>query len=320
MLNNIAIIVGDRGQDGSLLRASLEKQNIPVVGVGREQLSLPSTLSWISSPGFSIVNTEQVKDLVKAIRPREIYFLAAHHVSSEENGADISPSEYDAYHRVHVVGLLNFLWAMRNHSPHSRLFYAASSLVFSGSNGPVQNEETQFDPIGYYGLTKAQGIYLCREFRNKHSIFAASGILYNHESALRSSRFLSKKLISSAYKISLGLQEKLTVGNLSAETDWGYAPDYIEAFQKVLRVDVPDDFVIATGESHSVSEFANLVFNHFGLNSSGYIVENHATLSRHLPLKIGDSSKLKRATGWEPTCDFRGMVKLLIGDYLASLK
>jgi len=319
MLSNAAIIVGDRGQDGSLLRASLDKQGIQVVGVGREQLSLPQFFSGISNAGFSIANTKQVAALVEAIRPSEVYYLAAHHVSSEQSGADNSPSEYDAYHRVHVVGLLNFLWAIRNHSPLCRLFYAASSLVFSGSHGPIQNEETPLSPVGFYGLTKAQGIYICREFRQRHGIFASVGILYNHESALRPSKFISKKLIYSAHQISLGLQKELSVGNLSAETDWGYAPDFVEAFQKILRIDAADDFVIATGESHSVSEFAEIVFNHYGLDPTSYIRENPTALLRHLPRKVGDSSKLRRATGWKPTCDFQAMVKMLVSDYMMNL-
>jgi GDPmannose 4,6-dehydratase len=319
MLSNAAIIVGDRGQDGSLLRASLERQGIQVVGVGREQLSLPQYISGVSQAGFSIANTEQVAALVEATRPSEVYYLAAHHVSSEESGADNSPSEYDAYHRVHVVGLLNFLWAIRNHSPLCRLFYAGSSLVFNGSHGPIQTEETPFSPVGFYGLTKAQGIYICREFRRRHGIFASVGILYNHESALRPLKFLSKKLISSAHQISLGLQKDLSVGNLGAEADWGYAPDFVEAFQKVLRIEAADDFVIATGESHSVSEFAQIVFNHYGLEPTSYIRESPTALLRHLPRKVGDSSKLRQATGWKPRFDFQEMVKTLISDYMMNL-
>lgn len=319
MISNTAIIVGDRGQDGTLLRASLEKQGVQVVGVGREGISLPQYNSGIVDDEFSIANTVQVSELVAAIRPSEIYYLAAHHVSSEQNGVENSPSEYEAYHRTHVMGLLNFLWAIRNHSPSSRLFYAASSLIFNGTNGPIQNEETPFTPFGFYGLTKTQGVLICREFRQKHDVFASAGILYNHESALRPDRFLSKKLISAAYRISLGLQSDLLLGNLAAETDWGYAPDYIDAFQLILRLKKPDDFIVATGESHSVAEFAQIVFGHFGLEYATFVRENLAVLNRHVPRKIGDNSKLRRATGWSPTRNFPSMVQTLVRDYLASV-
>jgi GDPmannose 4,6-dehydratase len=244
--------------------------------------------------------------------------LAAHHGSSEQKAADNSPSEYEAYHKVHVVGLLNFLSAIRIHSSESKLFYAASSLVFDGANGPIQDEKTPFTPVGFYGLTKSQGILVCREFRERYGVFAASGILYNHESALRAERFLSKKLIASAHQISLGNKDKLVVGSLSAATDWGYAPDFVLAFQHVLSVRYPDDYIVATGEAHSVADFAQIAFECFGLDYTDYVYENSNLLGRHLPRKVGDSSKLKKATGWRPSRDFPGMVRTLVGDYLSS--
>lgn len=319
-MNKKAIIVGYKGQDGTLLKASLEKQGFQVVGVGRGQLSLPDSSGINLGAGFSVANTDQVSALVDAVRPSEIYYLAAHHVSSEQNGSDNSPSEYDSYHRAHVVGLLNFLWAIRNYSPTSRIFYAASSLIFSGHHGLIQNEETPFSPVGFYGLTKTQGILICREFRERYGIYTAVGILYNHESALRKEGFLSKKLISSAHKISLGLKQELVLGNLSAETDWGYAPDYIDAFQYITRATNPDDYVIATGESHSVEEFAKIVFSYFGLNYVNYVRESTNVLNRHVPRKVGDSSKLRNLTGWKPTHDFTTMVQTLVCDYLENHK
>lgn len=318
-MNNIAIIVGDRGQDGTLLRADLELQGIQVVGIGRERMSLPASLAGSWRGEFSIANSDQVMALVETIRPSEIYYLAAHHVSSEQNGADYSPSEYEAYHKVNVLGLLNFLCAIRNHSPESKLFYAASSLVFDGNQGSVQNEETPLTPVGFYGLTKAQGILLCRDFRERYGIFAASGILYNHESVIRPEKFLSKKLITSAHQISIGLKNELVLGNLSAEADWGYAPDFVAAFQHILSTNNPDDYIVATGESRSVAEFARVVFECFGLDYKKYVYENSSLLNRHVPQKIGDSSKLRSVAGWQPTHNFSGMVRALVRDYLESL-
>lgn len=318
-MTKVAVVVGDRGQDGRLLSASLEMQGFEVIGISREALTLPESFSNTFDLKFSITNADQVSALIKVVCPSEVYYLAAHHTSSEQNSADCSPLEYDRFHKVHVVGLLNFLIAIRDYCPSSRLFYAASSLVFSGVHGPIQDEETPFSPYGFYGLTKTQGIYICREFRHAHKIFASSGILYNHESVLRSNRFLSKKLIISAHRISLGLQEELFVGNLSSETDWGYAPDYIDAFQLVIRNGTSDDFVVATGESHSVAEFARIVFDCFGLDSTKYVRERKNMLNRHIPRKIGNYEKFRKATGWNPSYDFRGMVQRLVRDYLDEI-
>lgn len=317
-MKNIAIIVGDRGQDGTLLRANLEEQGTLVVGIGRNRLSLPACLETNLDDEFSVCNTDQVMALVVTICPSEIYYLAAHHVSSEQNGADYSPSDYEEYHKVHVVGLLNFLWAIRKHSPQSKLFYAASSLVFNGNQGPIQDEKTPLTPVGFYGLSKAQGILICRDFRERYGIFASSGILYNHESVLRPEKFLSKKIITAAHEISLGLKSQLVLGNLSAEADWGYAPNFVVAFQKILNIDNPDDYIVATGESHSVAEFAKIVFECFGLDYKKYVYEDSNVLNRNVPRKIGDSSKLKNITDWETSYDFTGMVNTLVRDYLES--
>jgi GDPmannose 4,6-dehydratase len=316
-MNNVAIIVGDRGQDGTLLRLSLEKQGIQVLGISRRHLSSTNSIPTLGD-AFSVINTQQVSALIASQKPREVYYLAAHHVSSEQDGLDNSPAEYEKFHQVHVVGLLNFLWAIRNHSPNSRLFYAASSLVYSGIDGPIQSEESLLSPTGFYGLTKAQGILICRDFRHTYNIFVTTGILYNHESVYRSDRFLSKKLIKAALRISMGLQSEVKVGDLSAEIDWGYAPDYVAAFQMALRNDTPDDFIVASGESHSVAEFAQLVFEYFDLDYTKYVTEDRSILKRNALRKTGNNTKLKELTGWVPTLGFKCMVRQLICDYMAS--
>ena len=312
-----AIIVGVGGQDGSLLKRSLERQGVSVIGITRTAISCaPDTLSVTGE--FGVINCDQVENLVSAAKPDEIYYLAAYHASSEAKHSNLHPEEYRNYERVHVQGLLNFLYAIRQHQPDARLFYASSSLIFDGSSGPVQDETTPLSPTGYYGLTKAQGMLLCREFRQNHGVFAASGILYNHESILRPESFLSKKLIMGAHKISLGLQDELLVGSLDAETDWGYAPDYVEAFQEILRTAVSDDFIIATGESHTVREFAEQVFDCFDLTAGDYLKEDRGLLHRTPPPKIGNPAKLAATTGWKTKDGFAEMVRRLVDDYLSD--
>jgi GDPmannose 4,6-dehydratase len=313
-MTETAIIVGERGQDGTLLKASLRNQGFKVIGISRDYLCLPDKKT--SDYNFSILNSDQVESLISEFKPSEIYYLAAHHFSSEHIEGVISQADYSAYHDVNVIGLLNFLTAIVKKSPTSRLFYAASSLVFSGINGSVQNEDTPFTPVGFYGLTKTQGILLCRDFRQRHSLFVAAGILYNHESVHRSEKFFSKKIITAAHRISEGLQKELLVGSLESQTDWGYAADYIDAFQRMLRIDKSADFVVATGVSHSAAEFIKIVFDCFQLNYFEFVRENNLLLTRNQPLKIGDSSRLKAATEWSPSIDFNGMVRKLVSDYL----
>jgi GDPmannose 4,6-dehydratase len=313
-----AIIVGISGQDGSLLRQNLEKQDFEIYGISRQSVvKLPSR--GVQPVDFLVENQRDVEGLIKSVQPDEIYYLAAFHASSEKDNGSDSPENFRRFHQVHVEGLLNFLWAIDQYSRHSRIFYAASSLLFDGSIGPEQNEETPFSPVGYYGLTKMQGVLLCRQFRKSHGIHATSGILYSHESVFRRETFLSKKLIKAAHEIALGQRESIQVGSLQAQNDWGYAPDYVEAFQQIIRLDHPEDFVVATGETHTVEEFAQLVFACFGLNSSRYVQEDPAVLSRIAPRKIGNATKLAKATGWNPGQSFQTMVKKLVEDYLSTV-
>jgi GDPmannose 4,6-dehydratase len=160
-------------------------------------------------------------------------------------------------------------------------------------------------------------MWLCREFRKTHKVFASTGILYNHESHLRAPGFLSAKIIKAAIRISQGSPEKLEVGNLSSRVDWGYAKDYVLAFQKILAADKSDDFIIATGEAHTVEEFIHIVFGYFGLNQDEYVVENNTILTRAPPVKIGDARKLQMATGWSSSLSYPDFVIQLIKDHMS---
>jgi GDPmannose 4,6-dehydratase len=314
------VIVGIGGQDGSLLKQSLERQGVDVVGVTRQAVLRQGTSMAGFTAGFSVNRLEAVERLMKEFQPDEVYYLAAHHASSESHNGTDHPDNFEPFYQTHVKGFLNFLWAINQYSRQTRIFYAASSLLFDGSIGPIQNELTPFSPIGYYGLSKTQGVGLCQHFRKSHGIHASSGILYSHESVLRKEAFLSKKLIKAAHQISLGQRDTLQVGSLQAQNDWGYAPDYVEAFQLIVRADTPDDFVVATGETHTVAEFAQIVFACFGLDANRYVTENFGMLNRISPPKSGDASKLRRVTGWKPSqSSFQSMVETLVADYLFSI-
>lgn len=311
-----SIVVGHAGQDGSLLIRDLKSRGDEFIGIGRSSCVFPSSIP--SNIIQDITNEKEVFALIRAFQPDEIYYLAAHHTSSEAGKAQAKlHTQFESAQSIHVTGLVNCLSAIVEESPFTRLFYASSSLVYSGENGERQDESTPFTPQGFYGITKAQGIWLCREFRRSHNVFASTGILFNHESHLRAPGFLSAKIIRTAIRIFEGGPEKLEVGNLSSRVDWGYAKDYVLAFQKILAADKSDDFIIATGEAHTVEEFIHIVFNYFGLNPDKYVVENKKILTRAPPVKIGDARKLQLVTGWSPSLSYPDFVIQLIKDHMS---
>jgi GDPmannose 4,6-dehydratase len=312
------IIVGDTGQDGTLLKKDLQQQGLDVVGISRSK-GLQSSAPVPEVEG-DITNLDDVRSLVRFFQPHEIYYLAAHHTSSESTGSlPTLREQFESAQATHVTGLLHYLSAITESCIFARLFYASSSLVFSGENGAIQTEVTPLNPQGVYGITKAQGMWLCREFRNQYNVFASVGILYNHESHLRPSSFLSAKIIRTAIRIAEGSEEKLEIGNLSGMVDWGYARDYVSAFQRILSVDIPGDFIVATGEAHTVQEFIEIVFDYFDIKFEKSVIENKTILSRSPLVKIGDAGKLRKTTGWKPSLAFREFVILLIVDHLTAL-
>jgi len=265
---------------------------------------------------FSVLNSDEVARIIAELTPDYVFYLAAHHSSSQSDRLISSLEEYELFHKVHVVGLHSFLEAIRQHSLETRIFYASSSLVFDGSNGMVQNEDTSFSPIGFYGLTKLQGLMLCREYRKVHSVFASAGILYSHESPFRNRSYISIKLIHGIYEISQGRGAKIAVGNLDAVNDWGYAEDYVKVFLRILLTSEPRDYIVSSGVGHTVREFASLVCEYFGLRLEDCIYEDPSLLQRKNRIRIGDHTRVTLDTGWEPTNDFKEMVNRLINDYL----
>jgi len=311
------IVVGHTGQDGTLLVRDLQQRGDKVIGISRSKKLATDQLP-IKVKG-NIRNKKDVGALVETVRPDEIYYLAAEHTSSELSNCRRSLCEqFESAQATHVTGLLNFLSSIAEICPSAKLFYASSSLVFSGESGEIQDETTPLNPRGVYGITKAQGMWLCREFRNQYNVFASVGILYNHESHLRHSSFFSAKVIQTAIRISKGSHERLEIGNLSSRVDWGYAPDYVSAFQDILAIDTPDDFIVSTGEAHTVEEFIEIVFNYFNLDPRQFVVQNKKILSRIPPVKIGNAHKLRDMTGWKPSFGFAEFVIQLIEDHLVA--
>ncbi|MHB8875239.1 MAG: GDP-mannose 4,6-dehydratase [Myxococcaceae bacterium] len=308
-----AIVVGHRGQDGQLLTKLLLGRGYGVLGLDR---GVTDALGGASYSGEVLLDQPQtVFEAVRAFGPTEVYYLAAHHVSSEGGPATDVYGDSLAGATVNITGPLHFLEALRRHAPKGRMFFASSSLIFGSSPAQQpQNESTPVAPDEPYGWQKALTGRACAGYRRLHGVFASVGILYNHESSLRPPQFLSMKLVHAAVRASRGATEKLVVGNLDAVVDWGFAGDYVDAFTRILALDTPDEFVVATGEAHTVRDFARIAFARVNLDWERYLTVDPGLLSRKAGARVGDSGKLRRATGWKPAISFEQLVQSLVDE------
>lgn len=307
-----AIIVGSHGQDGQLLYDFLLKRGYSIVGIDKNQIRCSPGISFKK---LDILKFKEVANLVRKFQPRKIYYLAAFHHSSE----DLPSENVELLHRsyaVHVAGLLNFLESVRIFYPKARLFYAASSHIFGEAKENIQNENTPINPSCIYGITKAAGFSLCKFYRSRYGIFSAVGILYNHESILRDEHFVSKKIIKGVIDIKKGRQKKLSLGDLSAVVDWGYAPDYVRAMYLILNSKTPSDFIIATGKPHTVLDFVKVTFKYLDLNWKLYVKEDHRIVCKQNFFRVGNPRNLIKSTGWKPKVKFKEMIKIMINEEL----
>jgi GDPmannose 4,6-dehydratase len=304
-----AIIVGSGGQDGSLLYDLLLQKGYDVTGLTRTGV-VSSTGAW-NGAAVDISNFRAVSDLVLSTQPDEIYFLAAHHHSSQDNQGD-DESIFRTSTEIHLTALVAFLEAIRRDVPGARLFYAASSHVFGAPTDQPQDESTPINPETVYGITKAAGLFACRRYRKVHGLFASVGILYNHESFLRSARFVSKKIATGVAEIKRGRSNRIVLGDLDASADWGYAPDYVSAMHRMLQLGAADDFILATGKAHSVRDFASAAFDCVGLNYSPYVETDTALIRRSMLGLVGNPAKFMATSDWKPSVDFVEMVHRLV--------
>lgn len=296
-----------------MLYQLLEKHNYHIIGLGR--IGICTNQDKFPIKTINIYDAQEVSSLIRFFQPDEVYHLAAFHHSSEEIVCEAGDLWQQSY-PVNTQSLLNFLEAIRFFSPHTRLFYAGSSHIFGNPPFEPQDETTPINPVTIYGITKAMGLFLSRFYREKFGLFVAVGILYNHESIYRNEKYLSAKIIKSAIQISKSKQDKLIIGNLNAIADWGYATDYVMAMMQILALSNPDDFIIATGEKHTVQEFINIVFQELGLDWKDYVEERQDILTRQMPNLIGNAGKLREQTGWSPSVTFHEMVRNLVHEAL----
>jgi GDPmannose 4,6-dehydratase len=321
-----ALITGVTGQDGSYLAELLLEKGYEVHGLIRRASSFnterlepiyrdphESGVRFLMHYG-DLTDSGSLVNLIRDLQPGEIYHLGAQsHVK-----VSFEIPEYTS--DVTGMGTVRILEAIRASGVATRFYQASSSEMFGAAPAP-QNESTAFRPRSPYGVAKVFSYYMTVNYREAYGLFATNGILANHESPRRGETFVSRKISRAAARIRAGLQDRLYLGNLDARRDWGYAPEYVEAMWMMLQHDEPDDFVIATGESHTVREFADLAFARAGLEWERYVeIDPRYYRPAEVDYLRCDASKARRVLGWRPRTSFRELVELMVDADIALLE
>ena len=312
-MNKVALVTGITGQDGSYLAELLISKGYTVVGTVRATISSDDerfkNLSTIIDSKNLIIESCDLCDygamdrIIRKYEPKEVYNLAAQSDVGESFKTPLATCS------MNMLGVVNLLEVVRNSDPDIRMYQASTSEMFGDNTTTPQNEDTLFSPVSPYGVAKLAAHYMVKSYRSSYNMFAASGILFNHESPRRGDNFVTRKITKAAARIKLGKQDTLQLGNLDAFRDWGFAGDYVKAMWLILQQDVPDDFVIASGETHSVRELLELVFRHADLS----IVEHVNTTSdlyrpTEVPKLWGDPSKAEEQLGWKRDMGFEDLI------------
>jgi len=315
-----ALITGITGQDGSYLAELLLEKGYEVHGMVRRSSSetfqrLEAFRDAIELHTGDLLDQRSLVDVLRACKPDEIYNLAAMSFVAASWSQPVLTAEFTG------TGVTRMLEAMREVSPEARFYQASSSEMFGQVLEVPQRESTPFYPRSPYGVAKAYGHFITVNYRESYDLFACSGILFNHESPRRGLEFVTRKVTHAAAAIKLGLQQDLALGNLDAERDWGYAEDYVEAMWMMLQRDQPEDYVIATGETHSVRELVDIAFDRVGLAPEQHVrVDERFLRPAEVEQLIGDSSKAREELGWKPRTTFEELVRLMVDADLEMLK
>ena len=316
-----ALITGISGQDGSYLAERLLDNDYEVFGIVRRGPSdhyenLEGVRGRVTLVQADLLDQLSFIDALKTYEPHEVYNLASVSFVPTSWRQPALTAEFAA------VGVTTQLESIRLVSPEIRFYQASSSEIFGEPRESPQTEETPLSPLTPYGVAKAYGHFITRSYRVRHGLHASSGILYNHESPRRPLDFVTRKITHAAAAIKLGQQEELWLGDIDSRRDWGYAPEYVKAMWLMLQQEEPDDYVIASGVTHSVRELAAAAFEHVGLDWSAY-VQVDASLQRgkaELHNLTGDASKARERLGWEPTVGFDELVQMMVDADVARLE
>lgn len=312
-----ALITGITGQDGSYLAELLLEKGYDVYGmVRRSSVEKYDRIEHIKDK-IELIQGDLLDELslmtvLKKVKPTELYNLAAMSFVPTSWEQPVLTAEFTG------VGVVKVLEAIRNVDPSIRFYQASSSEMFGKVREVPQSELTPFYPRSPYGVAKVYGHYITVNYRESYNLFACSGILFNHESPRRGYEFVTRKVTNAVAKIKHGLQDKLFMGNLDSKRDWGFSGDYVEAMWLMLQQPKPDDYVIATGETHTVRELVEVAFSHVGLNWEDYVeIDPKFIRPAEVDLLIGDPSKAKKILGWKPKVNFEGLVKMMVDSDMA---
>ncbi len=314
------LITGITGQDGSYLADFLLGKGYEVFGMVRRSSMekfdrIEHIKDEITIKQADLLDQYSLIKIIEDTKPEEIYNLAAMSFVPTSWNQPVLTAQFTA------IGVTRVLEAIRAINPKIKFYQASSSEMFGKVKSIPQNEKTPFHPRSPYGVAKVYGHWITVNYRESYDIFAASGILFNHESPRRGIEFVTRKVTYNAAKIKLGLLKELALGNLEAKRDWGYAGDFVRAMWLMLQHDNPEDFVISTGETHSVRELVEIAFSRLDLDYNEYVtLDKQFMRPAEVDLLIGDSSKAKEKLGWEPTVGFRQLIEMMVDSDIKLVK
>jgi GDPmannose 4,6-dehydratase len=315
-----ALITGITGQDGSYLAEFLLSKGYRVVGMTRRSSSdiqerISMMLDRIEIVSGDLLDQSSMTSIIAECQPDEVYNLAAQSFVPASWSQPVLTGEFTA------LGVTRVLEAIRHVNPRIKFYQASSSEMFGKVVEVPQNERTSFYPRSPYGVAKVYGHWITVNYRESYGLFAVSGILFNHESERRGREFVTRKISDGVARIKLGMQEKLSLGNLEAQRDWGFAGDYVRAMWLMLQQETPDDYVIATGRTHRVRDFCKLAFDTVGLNWEDHVVQDPRFYRpAEVDLLVGDPSRAKRVLGWYPETSFEDLVEMMVRADLERLR
>lgn len=323
-MSKTALITGIQGQDGPYLAQLLLEKGYTVYGLTRrysnpnmsnlEYLGLQNKIEYCEG---DMTDESSLMNIIRTIRPDEVYNLAAQSFVGSSWALAKQTTE------VNSLGVLFLLNAIKTFCPRSRFYQASTSEMYGTNNeNGVQTEQTPFHPRSPYGVSKIYAYWMTVNFRESFGIFACNGVLFNHESPIRGIQFVTRKITDGVARIKLGLAHDLKLGNLEAKRDWGFAGDYVEAMYLMLQQDEPDDYLVATGQSHSVREFVELAFKHAGIDNWENYVKKDPQFMRpaEVPDLKGQPEKVYKKLNWAPKMSFEELVKLMVDEDIKRLQ
>lgn len=323
-MKKTALITGVLGQDGSYLAKNLLEKDYQIYGLIRRKslqtfcntdyLGVTDKIDFLTG---DMTDESSLIKIIKQTKPAEVYNLAAQ--SFVGDSWDLAKHTTD----INSLGVLYLLESIKNNSPNTKFYQASTSEMFGNSNlNGMQNEDTPFTPRSPYGISKLYSYWLTTNYKESYGMYCANGILFNHESPIRGKDFVTRKISDGVARIHLGMSDFISLGNLDAYRDWGFAGDFVEAMYLILQQENPDNYIISTGESHSIREFLDISFNRIGIDNWEKYIKINPQFNR--PAEVhklkGDSTKSKNKLGWEPKTSFNDLVNLMVDEDIKRLK